>query len=153
MVDIGAANPGFSVDVPDYFAEGQVIDAIKIFEGGQRQDAVWSLIMANVRTPEANAGDLEAMIACCELGARRFGELVDKYGFDTVMSSAEDWMDYGERLLRAKIDALPDGVYEAPMGWLEDDGKHWGEKLQVATRVIVQGTDIYVDLTLSLIHI
>jgi N-methylhydantoinase B/oxoprolinase/acetone carboxylase alpha subunit len=147
MVDIGAANPGFSVDVPDFWAEGQVIDGIKIFEAGARQESVWSLIMANVRTPEANAGDLEAMIACCELGARRYGELIAKYGFDTVMSTAEDWMDYGERLLRNRISALPDGIYEAPTGWLEDDGKNWGQPLRVATRVVVQGSDIFIDLT------
>lgn len=147
MVDIGAANPGFSVDVPDYWAEGQVIDGIKIYQAGERQDAIWSLIMGNVRTPEANTGDLEAMIACCQLGAKRYSELIGKYGFDTVMSTAEDWMDYAERLLRGQIEALPDGVYEAPTGWLEDDGKNWGEKLKIATRVIVKGSDIYVDLT------
>ncbi|RMF96416.1 MAG: hydantoinase B/oxoprolinase family protein [Gammaproteobacteria bacterium] len=147
MVDIGAANPGFSVDVPDYWAEGQVIDAIKIVEAGKRQRSVWSLIMANVRTPEANTGDLEAMIAACELGARRFGELVERYGLDTVMSSAEEWMDYAERLLRQKIAALPDGEYPAPDGWLEDDGKHWNQALKIATRVIVDDSDIYIDLS------
>ncbi|WP_405242864.1 hydantoinase B/oxoprolinase family protein [Lentisalinibacter salinarum] len=147
MVDIGAATPGFSVDVPDFWAEGQVIDAVKIYEAGRRNDAVWSLIMDNVRTPEANTGDLEAMIACCRLGARRFGELAGRYGIDTVMSAAEEWMDYAEALMRRRIEALPDGLYEAPLGWLEDDGKHFGEPLRVATRVLVDGSDIYVDLT------
>ena len=52
MVDIGAANPGFSVDVPDCFAEGQIIDSVKICEAGQRIEGVWSLLMSNVRTPE-----------------------------------------------------------------------------------------------------
>lgn len=147
MVDIGAANPGFSVDVPDYWAEGQLIDAIKIVDAGRRQDAVWSLIMGNVRTPEANTGDLEAMIACCEVGERRFQALAERYGIDTVMSAAEAWMDHGERLLRARIEALPDGDYTAPEGWLEDDGKHFGEPLKIATRVQVRGSDICVDLT------
>ena len=147
MVDIGAATPGFSVDVPDFWAEGQVINAIKIFDRGERNDAVWSLIMDNVRTPEANTGDLEAMIACCRLGARRYDELVERYGADTVMSASEDLMDYAERRLRQRIADVPDGVYEAPVGWLEDDGKNFGERLKIATRVIVDGSDIYIDLT------
>ena len=147
MVDIGAASPGFSVDVPDFWAEGQVIDAIKIYRAGERNEPVLSLIMDNVRTPEANTGDLEAMIACCQLGAQRFDELVQRYGLNVVMSAAEDWMDYSERMLRAKISALPDGVYEAPLGWLEDDGKRFGEPLKVATQVIVKGSDIFIDLT------
>ena len=147
MVDIGAASPGFSVDVPDFWAEGQIIDAIKIHEQGTRNDAVWTLIMDNVRTPEANTGDLEAMIACCSLGARRFEELIARNGFDVVMSAAEDLMNYGERLMRQRIEAVPDGVYEAPIGWLEDDGKNFGEPLRIATKVIVAGSDIYIDLT------
>ncbi len=147
MVDIGAASPGFSVDVPDIWAEGQIIDGVKLYDAGTRADGVWSLILDNVRTPEANAGDLEAMIACCQLGASRFAELIDKYGLDAVMSACEDWMDYAERMLRQRIAAVPDGVYRAPDGWLEDDGKHFGEPLKVATRVLVRGSDIYVDLT------
>ena len=147
MVDIGAANPGFSVDVPDCFAEGQIIDAVKIFEAGQRVEGVWSLLMSNVRTPEANAGDLEAMIASCELGRDRFTDLVQKYGLDVVMSCVEEWMDYSERLLRARIAEVPDGVYPAPDGWLEDDGKHWGEPLKIATTVVVKGSDILIDLS------
>ncbi len=147
MVDIGAATPGFSVDVPDFWAEGQVIDAVKIVEAGKRNESVWTLIMDNVRTPEANTGDLEAMIACCNLGAKRFEELIERYGFDTVMSAAEDLMDYAERLMRQRIEAVPDGVYDAPLGWLEDDGKNFGEPLRIATKVMVQGSDVYIDLT------
>ena len=147
MVDIGAANPGFSVDVPDCFAEGQIIDSVKICEAGQRIEGVWSLLMSNVRTPEANTGDLEAMIASCELGRDRFAGLVQKYGLDVIMSCVEDWMDYSERLLRARIAEVPDGVYPAPDGWLEDDGKHWGEPLKIATTVVVKGSDILIDLS------
>lgn len=147
MVDIGGGSPGFSVDVPDYWAEGQVIDAIKIVEAGKRNESVWSLIMDNVRTPEANTGDLEAMIACCQLGARRFSDLIERYGFDTVMSASEDLMDYAERLMRQRIEAVPDGIYDAPTGWLEDDGKNFGEPLKIATRVVVDGSDVYIDLT------
>ena len=147
MVDIGAADPGFSVDVPDFFAEGQILDAVKLHDGGARREDLWSLIMDNVRTPEANSGDLEAMIACCRLGEERFAGLVTKHGLDQVMSAAEAWMDYAERRLRARIELLPDGEYPAPDAWLEDDGKHFGKPLKIATRVIVRGSDICVDLS------
>ena len=46
------------------------------------------------------------------------------------MSATEEWMDYAERLLRRKIEAVPDGVYDAPQGWLEDDGKNFGVPFQ-----------------------
>ena len=147
MIDIGAAHPGFSVDVPDFWAEGQIIDAIKIYKAGVRQDDVWTLIMDNVRTPQANTGDVEAMIACCKRGVDRFLSLIERYSLDVTMSAAEKWMDYAERLMRERISALADGVYEATDGWLEDDGKNFGEPLRVRTRVVVSGSDIIVDLT------
>ena len=147
MIDIGGASPGFSVDVPDLWAEGKLIDALKIYEAGKRNNPLWDLILDNVRTPEANAGDIEAMIACCKLGERRFTALIDKYGLDTVMSACEDWMDYAENIMRQKIQDIPDGIYKAPDGFLEDDGKTFGVPLKVATRVIVKDTDIYIDLT------
>lgn len=147
MVDIGAANPGFSVDVPDIWAEGLLIDCAKIYRAGERNQALWDVLQDNVRTPEANAGDMEAMIACCRLGARRFAELLQKYGLDTVMSAAEMWMDYAERMLRQRIAAIADGVYTAPDGWLEDDGKHFGKALKICTQVVVAGEDIYIDLS------
>lgn len=56
-------------------------------------------------------------------------------------------MDYSERLLRARIAEVPDGVYPAPDGWLEDDGKHWGKPLKIATTVVVKGSDILIDLS------
>ena len=147
MVDIGGAHPGFSVDVPDVYAEGKLINAAKIYEAGTRNDALWDHIIENVRTPEANAGDIEALISCCRLGVRRFTELLDRYGLDTVMSACDSWLDYAENRMRRRIRDIPDGIYEAPGGWLEDDGKNFGVPLPIATRVIVDGEDIYVDLS------
>lgn len=147
MVDIGSAHPGFSVDVPDLFAEGVLVNATKIYDGGVLNRPLWDHIMENVRTPEANSGDVEAMIACCQLGARRFAELVGRYGIDRVMSASETWMDYAEKRMRQRIRAIPDGVYQAPNGWLEDDGKNFGVKLPIATRVVVDGDTLHVDLT------
>lgn len=147
MVDIGAAHPGWSVDVPDVFAEGKLVNAAKIYDAGVLNQPLWDHLLENVRTPEANAGDIDAMIACCRLGARRFVALIERYGLDCVMSACEAWLDYSEKRMRTQIADLPDGEYRAPRGWLEDDGKNFGKPLPVETRVIVDGDDIYVDLT------
>ena len=70
-----------------------------------------------------NRGDIDAMMAACLLGRDRMLRLFQRYGAETVMSAAYDWMDYSETMLREEIAKLPDGVYEAPMGWLDDDGR------------------------------
>ena len=64
-----------------------------------------------------------------------------------VFEAAEDWMDYSERMLRQEIEAIPDGTYRAPTGWLDDNGRDRGKPLRVECAVHVAGSDITVDLT------
>jgi N-methylhydantoinase B/oxoprolinase/acetone carboxylase alpha subunit len=73
--------------------------------------------------------------------------LYERYGVDTVMSAAYEWMDYSERMLRAQIERIPDGEYVSPTAWLDDDGRNRGQRLRVETKVVVRGDSITVDLT------
>ncbi|WP_040795171.1 hydantoinase B/oxoprolinase family protein [Nocardia higoensis] len=145
--DVGGNFPGLCMDVVDVWAEGKLMDSMKIYEAGVRNEYLIQHILDNVRTPEQNRGDLEALIACSRIGEKRFLELLEKYGLDTVMSAAERWMDYSENMLRSRIREIPDGSYEAPIGYLDDDGKNRGVPLKVAVRVQVEGEDILIDLT------
>lgn len=145
--DIGGNFPGLCMDVVDVWAEGKLMDAAKIYDAGVRNDALIQHILDNVRTPEQNAGDLEALIACARLGERRFVELLERYGVDVVMSAAEKWMDYSEEMLRRRVREIPDGEYEAPVSFLDDDGKNRDVPLKVAVKVKVTGDDVVVDLT------
>jgi len=146
LIDSGAAAPGLNVDLIDVFAEGTLYDGIKLYDRGVRNDAVWSILRDSVRTPDANAADIEAMMAAVRTGAERFGNLVDKHGLDTVMGAAHYWMDYSERRLRAEIARIPDGEYHAE-SWLDDDGRNWGKPLKVNVTVKKRGDAILIDLT------
>jgi len=146
LIDSGAAAPGLNVDLIDVFAEGTLYDGIKLYERGTRNDAVWSILRDSVRTPDANAADIEAMIAAVRTGAKRFAKLVAKHGLETVMGAAHYWMDYSERRLRAEIARIPDGDYHAE-SWLDDDGRNWGKPLKVNVTVTKRGDSILIDLT------
>jgi N-methylhydantoinase B/oxoprolinase/acetone carboxylase alpha subunit len=146
LIDTGAAAPGLNVDLIDVFAEGTLYDGIKLYERGVRNDAVWSILRDSVRTPDANAADIEAMIAAVRSGADRFLRLVDKHGLGTVMGAAHHWMDYSERRLRAEIAQIPDGDYHAE-SWLDDDGRNWGKPLKVNVTVRKRDDSILIDLT------
>ncbi|NKC13245.1 MAG: hydantoinase B/oxoprolinase family protein [Gammaproteobacteria bacterium] len=146
LLDVGGAAPGINVDVVDVFAEAKLFNAIKLYDRGVRNDAIWQMLIDNVRTPNMDISDIEAMIAAVELGRDRFGQLLDKYGQQTVMDTAYYWMDYSERMLRAEIEKLPDGEYHA-QGWLDDDGKNRDQPLKVNVTVRVKGSDITIDLT------
>ena len=145
-VDIGAATPGLIIDVPDMFAEGMLMNALKLYEGGKRNESVWNYIRDNTRVPGLVMGDLEAQVASAELGVKRFQELLATYGKNTVMQATEQLMDYTERMLRREIAKIPDGEYVAE-GFMDDDGRDRGKTLPIKVTVRVKGDGVEVDLT------
>ena len=145
-VDIGAATPGLIMDVPDVFAEGMLFKGLKLYEAGERNEALWQFIETNTRAPDQVMGDLGAQIAASELGVRRFRELVESYGKDTILQATRQLMDYSEAMLRARISEIPDGEYTAE-GFLDDDGRTRGKTLPVKVTVRIKGDEAEVDLT------
>ena len=115
-------------------------------ERGVWQEGLWKHILENVRTPTYNNGDIQAMIAACELARRRYLELLGRYGHETVLARRQ-WLEYSERMLRQEIAKVPDGRYETEVGWLDDDGVNRGMKLPVKVAVEIDGDEITFDLT------
>jgi N-methylhydantoinase B len=145
-VDIGAATPGLIIDVPDVWAEGMLFDGVKLFREGIRNEDMWKYIRDNTRVPGLVMGDLEAQIASAELGVRRFEELLEKYGKDTVIQATKQLMDYTERRMRAEIAKVPDGEYFAE-GFMDDDGRNRDVRLPIKVCVRVKGDSVEIDLT------
>ena len=72
-----ACGSGFgSVETTEIYQEGLQFRSLKIYEAGKRNETLWQMINDNLRFPEAALGDLRAQVACCQLGIRRFGELL-----------------------------------------------------------------------------
>jgi 5-oxoprolinase (ATP-hydrolysing) len=147
LLDIGGAFPGLAIDIVDNKAEGQIFRALKIQDRGVRQEALLKHILSNTRTPTHNAGDIEAMISACELATSRFLDITRRYGREAIEQAGQGWIDYSEKMLRAEIAKVPDGVYETEVGYLDDDGKNYGKKLPIKVKVIVEGDEITYDLT------
>jgi 5-oxoprolinase (ATP-hydrolysing) len=147
LLDIGGAYPGLAIDLVDNWSEGNIYRAIKLSDRGVRQDQIWRHILENTRTPTYNKGDIEAMIAACELARRRYLELLGRYGKEAVLNAAGGWLDYSERMLRQEIAKLPDGTYETDVGWLDDDGRTRGVPLPIKVAVKIEGDEITFDLT------
>jgi N-methylhydantoinase B len=150
-LDIGSCQPG-SVGVvvcADSYAEGLCFRALKVVEEGRRNDTVWEMIADNVRVSDLVMGDLEAQIAACHAGARRYLELVERYGREMLNDAIEDLLDYSERLMRTQIAAIADGTYKATGhldGFLDSDDPKL-KQLPICISVTVSGSDLTVDLT------
>ena len=150
-LDIGALAPGSCgiVDAVDTYAEGLQFKAIKVIDQGKRNEAVWHMLRDNIRASDLVVGDMNAQIAAAQIGAERYLGLVRGYGIDTVTAAAEDLMDYSERLMRAAIEQIPDGVYSAKTyidGYL-DDADPGRRDLPICVTITVKGDEMTVDLT------
>jgi N-methylhydantoinase B len=150
-LDIGALSPGSCgiVDAVDTYAEGLQFKAIKVYDRGEKNEAVWHILRANIRAQELVVGDMEAQIEAARIGAARFLALVEGYGIDDVYAAFEDLMDYSERLMRDAIHDLPDGDYTATThldGYLDDPdpSRH---HLPLVVTLKVRGDTLTVDLT------
>src|SRR5258705_2119486 len=112
-LDIGALTPGSCgiVDAIDAYAEGLQFKAIKVYDRGVRNDAIWQLLRDNIRVSDLVVGDMEAQIAAARIGAERLGGLIERYGYGCFTAACSAVMDYAERLMRQAIAALPAGDY------------------------------------------
>jgi N-methylhydantoinase B len=144
VAEIGGMVPGaFCGEATEIFHEGLRVPPIKIKKAGKDVDEVWKLLLANVRTPRQNYGDLRAMIGAVDLGVERISTIVGKYGRDAFKRTCEDLMDYSERRMRAEIARFPDGKYSFE-DTIEDDGIE-RKSYTVAVDVYVQGEEVVAD--------
>ena len=120
VLDVGGSFPGINADAFDVYAEAKMYNALRWYERGELNEDLDRMIFDNVRTETMNRGDMNAMLAACQLGRERFLRLVERYGAEVVMSAAYDWMDYSERMLRA--------------GDREDPGRHLRPDRRLARR-------------------
>ena len=131
-----------AADSTEIYQEGLRIPPVKLYRGGEPNDAVFDTILANVRTPAERRGDLRAQVAANETGAERYRELHDRYG-DALPAVTAAIQNYAERRTRAEIRDLPDGTYEFADA-LDDDGRGT-EDVRVAAAVTVDGDAVTVD--------
>src|SRR6266851_3593053 len=150
-LDIGALSPGSCgiVDAIDAYAEGLQFKAIKVYDRGIRNDAVWQLLRDNIRVSDLVVGDMEAQIAASRIGAERLAALIERYGYPRFTAACEAVMDYAERLMRQAIAALPDGDYKAAtmIDGFVDSPDPAKRHLPIVATVRVRGDEMEVDLT------
>jgi N-methylhydantoinase B/oxoprolinase/acetone carboxylase alpha subunit len=143
--DVGGMSPGSMPVAREIYQEGLIIPPIKLARRRTVVPDVLALILANVRTPDEREGDLTAQIAANRVAERRLIETVAKYGRARTMAYATALQDYTERVLRATITSVPDGVYTFEDA-LDDDGFR-ETPVRICARVTVKGSSATIDFT------
>jgi N-methylhydantoinase B len=133
-------------DTTDIFSEGIQIPVLKYQDRGKINDDLVAIIKSNVRLPERAMGDLRAQIVAVTTGARRFKELLDRYGRSAVLRCIARIMDQSEHAARQRTRSIPDGVYEAE-SFMDDDGINVGRRVPIKVRIIKQADEMTIDLS------
>ena len=143
--DVGGASPGSMPLSTELVQEGLIIPPIRLVEAGERNRAVWALILRNVRTPAERDGDLAAQLAAHETGARRLSDIVARYGAAEALASADALIAYARRLTRAALARIPDGVYTF-RDLLDGDGQG-ARDIPIQVSITADGETLHVDFT------
>ncbi|MEA2985094.1 MAG: N-methylhydantoinase [Alphaproteobacteria bacterium] len=110
--DVGGIVPGSNaLSAYEIYQEGLRLPFVKLVDRGVNNDILWEVIGLNVRVPDEVLGDLRAQMSACVAAKRGFLEIIERYGMDEVMLYIEELHDYTERLTRAEISDIPNGVY------------------------------------------
>ncbi len=140
LADTGG-HPG-DIDSYDAFSEGLRLPPCKLYEAGVPNSLVFDIIGGNCRVPDLVLGDLRAIVGTHRLGSRRLQEFLRDYELSDIRLLSDTIHDSSERLMRQRIEALPDGVHEFG---LDIDG--YIELVHLHATVAIRGTDIYIDYT------
>ena len=90
MSDNGGMVPGsIPIQATTIYQEGIRIPPIKLYKKGVLQADLLELILHNVRTPQWNRFDLNALVAACNTAAKRCVELARRFGDDVLVTTMD----------------------------------------------------------------
>ncbi|MEH6711109.1 MAG: hydantoinase B/oxoprolinase family protein [Paraglaciecola polaris] len=127
MSDNGGMVPGsIPIKAESIFQEGIRIPPTKLYKKGELQSDLLDLILHNVRTPQWNRFDLNALVAACNTAAKRCIEISERFGDDVFYSTMEIMLERNRVAMSAIINML---VPEEPRTFVDyvcDDGVGMG---------------------------
>ena len=142
--DVGGIAPGgMAVYATEIFQEGLRLPILKLYEAGKPNNAIFRIIEQNVRLPRWVLGDIGSQLAACGKSDRAMRELIERYGADTFRDYTHALHDYAERLIRAEISQMPDGIYYY-QDWLDGLGEA-PEPLHLDVALTISGDSISID--------
>jgi len=143
--DIGASTPGSMPISARLDEEGVVIPPRRLLRAGQLDEAVLAEIAGATRSPDHARGDFFAQIAANRAGRARVAELIAGDGLLAFRAGLAAMNDYGERLARGAIAAIPDGRYLF-RDLLDDDGQGRCD-IPIQITLTIDGDSAHCDFT------
>ncbi|MDB2238832.1 hydantoinase B/oxoprolinase family protein [Halorubrum ezzemoulense] len=144
--DMGGMTPGsMPAGATDIYQEGLRLPAVKLRSGGELNEDLLAMILANVRNRTERRADLRAQLAAHDRAEDRLRSLIDEHGRDQVNQAFGAVINYSQARMTDELTAFPDGTYEAH-DVLEGDGVSDAE-IPIRVSITVDGATVEVDFT------
>jgi N-methylhydantoinase B len=145
--DIGGTVPGSgSGQAREIYQEGLHLPPVKYVSQFKPVKEVEAIIGANSRTPELVVGDIRGQAGANRVGEKRLGELFERYGKETVLSSMGLLSQYTESRVRKAIASWPDGSSEAE-SFVDHDGIELTRPIRIHVAVHKKGDEFHFDFS------
>jgi N-methylhydantoinase B len=140
--DIGAHSPGSMPVSRSLDEEGLVIPPTLLMHAGEMVAATMTMIVAATVSPRQMEGDMAAQISANHAGIRRLAELASQLGAGQFVAALAAVNDYGARLARRSLRAIPDGDY-CFVDVMDDDGTGTRDiRIEVVIRVAGEAIEV-----------
>ncbi len=143
--DIGGMSAGSMPLSQEIYQEGLIIPPVKLMVGGKKNDDIWRMLLANVRTPEERMGDLQAQLAANQIGGERMRAMAERFGIQPLFAEMDALLRYSERMTRQLISTLPNGCYRFEDA-LDNDG-FTEEPAVIRVAIMIEDEQVTVDFS------
>lgn len=113
VVDIGGR--GFGPDAREVYEEGLLIPVMKLFERGEVNRDLITIVRNNVRENDKVVGDLYALAACNGTGHERLMDMLDEFSLSDLDGIGAFILERSSQATRELIAELPQGSYSNSM--------------------------------------
>ena len=121
QLDTGGTDPGgFSIKAVNVHQEGLRMPPVKLVEKAVLREDLLRWILNQVRDPLVGL-DIRGQLAALNVGRRRFLELIDRWGADTLRAVMIRSIGESREKLRNRLRQLPDGMWR-DVQYIDHDG-------------------------------
>jgi 5-oxoprolinase (ATP-hydrolysing)/N-methylhydantoinase A len=146
--DVGGRVPGScACDSTEVFQEGLRLPWLRLYAEGERNEALFEILRANVRVPHELLGDLAAQVAACHIGDRALRELAGRHGRKRLEALVNGLLDHTEQLLRREIASWPDGTASFS-DYMDSDGIDVRD-VRLTVDLTIRGDEVIADFSRS----
>ena len=140
LVDMGGI--GQTPEGRQIWHEGLFIPLMRLARAGEMNEDLLTILRANVREPVQVIGDVYALIACNDIGARRLLAMMREFGLFQLDQLGGEIIDRSRRAMTEAIQKLPKGSWTSAM---RVDG--YESPIDIVGRVTIGEDTIHVDFT------